>query len=84
MAIDEKGKRLTGSKTKEISEHVWGIITDAFQYSNESKSIPFEKTLKDFFNEEVARKDVPAEDKKLILQLAEQVSVLLCSLWLVV
>ena len=55
-----------------ISDLTWGIIGNAFTYSNDHKaSIPSEKSLMDFFKSEVQAKDLDDQTAKLVLQMAQ-------------
>ena len=70
--FDELGKRIDEKKSKELSELVWGVISDAFQHSNEkSASIPSSKSLKDFMVEKLGTKNISQMDRKMALQVAE-------------
>lgn len=65
---------MSQEKAKEHSELVWGIIADAFKYSNaESASIPSNKSLLDYFKMKLEEKDIEDESKKLVLQM--------CRIW---
>ena len=59
------------SRSDEFSGLMWGIISDAFKYSNETSAISPNRSLKDFFAEEVSNKEMSKEDKKVLLQMAE-------------
>ncbi|KAI9734593.1 MAG: hypothetical protein M1834_002194 [Cirrosporium novae-zelandiae] len=66
------GKLLSSEKALEYTSLLWGIISDAFQHSNEhSASIPMEKSLLDFFREKVDEKDLDQEDKDMIIDIAQ-------------
>ena len=70
--IDEMGRPMNQETANSLSEIVWGIIADAFKYSNHcSSSIPPDKSLRDFFVEKLGEKDLPQQDKKTILQMAQ-------------
>ena len=69
--IDETGRPMGQETANSLSEIVWGTIADAFKYSNDSSSIPPDKSLRDFFVEKLAEKDLPQEDKKTVLQMAQ-------------
>ena len=58
-------------RSDELSGLMWGIISDAFKHSNEASTISPNRSLKDFFTEEVSKKDMSDEDKKVLLQMAE-------------
>ena len=80
--FDEAGKLLNNEKANKISELVWGIISDAFKYSNESSSsIPPNRSLKDFFIHQIGEKDPSDVDKELILQMAEMWGAFVGSPW---
>ncbi len=52
--FDENGKVLEETKANRYSEIVWGIIADAFKYSNDhSSTIPPTQSLMDYFKEKV-------------------------------
>ncbi|KAI9769316.1 MAG: hypothetical protein M1835_006721 [Candelina submexicana] len=52
--FDEKGEMLEETKANRYSEIVWGIIADAFKYSNDySSAIPPNRSLMDFFKNKV-------------------------------
>jgi hypothetical protein len=53
------------------SDIFWGMVADAFKYSNDSTSIPPDRSLKDFFVAELEDKDLSADEKKLVLKTAE-------------
>ena len=68
---DESGQLLSDKKGLEISETVWGIIGEAFKYSNEhSGSIPPEMSLMDFFRNKVDDLKLDEPTAKLVLQMA--------------
>ena len=69
--FDENGDVLQQAKSDELSGLMWGVISDAFKYSNETPTISPNRSLKDFFAEEVSKKDMSDEDKKVLLQMAE-------------
>ena len=59
-------------KAAGLSEVLWGLISDAFKYSNEhSTTIPPSRSLLDFMVEEVDKKDLSKSDKHTVLQIAE-------------
>ena len=68
---DEDGHLMDPEKAGAISEMVWGTISDAFKYSNESSSIPADRSLKDYFVEKLDEKDIDEEQKRLVVQAAE-------------
>lgn len=54
MVFDEDGTRIPDSEVPEIAEGFWGIVSDAFQYSNDNTdTIPAERSLMDFVIEKV-------------------------------
>ena len=69
--FDEHGQVIKRSKSNELSELMWGIIADAFKYSNGSPDISPNKSLRDFFVEQLAEKDLSSANKKLLLQMSE-------------
>ena len=70
--FDEHGALLPPKQSEELGEIFWGIIADAFKYSNQnSPSIPPDRSLKDFAIEKLAEKDLSDSSKKLVRQMAE-------------
>ena len=69
--FDELGKVMEDEKAKKLAAIVWGIIADAFKYSNESESIPPDRSLRDFFVEQLEQKDLTEAEKKTVLQMGE-------------
>jgi hypothetical protein len=70
--FDQNGEVIGHDIATELLDLVWEIIREAFKYSNEECSnISPEKSLKDFFIEQVAEKRLSAEDQMLVLQMAE-------------
>jgi predicted NAD/FAD-dependent oxidoreductase len=78
--FDSLGNHMPDHDAAENTEHVWAIIEQAMKLSNEeSANIPAEKSLYDFFEEQVVkmlpsddRNDGEANKKRLtILQMAE-------------
>lgn len=68
---DELGHPLEEESGAKYSELVWGIISDAFKYSNEnSASIPPDQSLMDFFRTKVKEKDLDDHASKTVLQMA--------------
>ncbi|KKK15274.1 hypothetical protein ARAM_001925 [Aspergillus rambellii] len=60
--VDEK----TAGK---VAEFVWSTIGEAFKYSNSHKdTIPPEKSLLDFFHEQLEKTDFSPEEKRLCLE----------------
>lgn len=58
-------------KAKKHSELVWGIISDAFKYSNEqSDTIPPDRSLMEFFETKIKEKDLNGPSSRLVLQMA--------------
>ena len=68
---DELGHSMNEKYAEKMSELVWGIIADAFKLSNESSSIPQDRSLKDFFVEKVEQTGLEPKDKKVVLQIAQ-------------
>ncbi|MCJ1365539.1 hypothetical protein MMC16_004662 [Acarospora aff. strigata] len=59
-------------KATEYSEVVWGIVADAFKYSNQdSAAIPPTKSLMDFFREKVKERDIGEVEQEILLQMAQ-------------
>lgn len=72
VVFDESGHRLSEQTGQDISRIVWGIIDDAFKYSNkDSATIPPEKSLMDFFRTKVEEKKLDKYTSKLVLQHAQ-------------
>ena len=69
--FDQKGSRIGVEKSLQLSEIVWGIIGEAFKYSNESSDIPVDRSLKDFFIEKIEEHDLPHEDKMICIYMSE-------------
>jgi hypothetical protein len=70
--FDQKGEVINNDKATELLDLVWEIIREAFKYSNEECwNIAPEKSLKDFFIEQVVEKGLSEEDQMLVLQMAE-------------
>ena len=59
------------SRSDYLSELMWSIIADAFKYSNESPDISPNRSLKDYFVEEVSKRDLNQNDTRIVLQMAE-------------
>lgn len=71
---DQSGQLLSREECKQSSGLMWGIIEEAFDYSNKSSaSIPDDQSLLDYFKIRLKEKDVPAP-------LAERV-LLACRSW---
>lgn len=61
-------------RANEASDVFWGVVADAFKYSNENDSsseIPPDRSLKDFFVEKLEEKELEEADKKIVLQMAQ-------------
>lgn len=72
VVFDESGHQLSEQTGQEISGIVWGIIDDAFKYSNEdSATIPPERSLMDFFRKRVEEMKLDRYTSKLVLQCAQ-------------
>ncbi|MCJ1230922.1 hypothetical protein MMC12_007596 [Toensbergia leucococca] len=70
--FNELGHSLSEEKAIEYSELVWGIISDAFKYSNENTaSIPPNRSLMDYFKTKVEEKDLSRKQKSTILNMAQ-------------
>ncbi|KAI4170420.1 MAG: hypothetical protein LQ348_007110, partial [Seirophora lacunosa] len=66
---DPSGQLLSSEESKESSSLMWGIIEEAFEYSNKnSDSIPEDQSLLDFFKIKLQEKDVPAPLAERVLQ----------------
>lgn len=76
-AFDEDGQLLPPEEGEKISTLMWGIIEDAFEYSNKhGADIDPDKTLLDFFQEQVVRRIPDSEvdyvrRRRILLQMAE-------------
>lgn len=62
---------MDNAKATGFSELVWGVIADAFKYSNECATIPPDRSLKDFFIEKVGEKGLTDDENRVVLQMAE-------------
>lgn len=70
--FDSAGRVMNEEKAAIYSELVWGIIADAFKHSNEDSAyIPPEKSLMDFFRENVKEKDISEDEQTILLQMAQ-------------
>ncbi|KAJ5359548.1 uncharacterized protein N7496_011961 [Penicillium cataractarum] len=70
--FDQNGEVISNDKATELLDLVWEIIRDAFKYSNEDcANISPERSLKDFFTDQVSEKGLSEEDQMLLLQMAE-------------
>ena len=68
---DEVGDLIEKAKAREHNKVVWSIIGDAFGISSRSSaSIPQDKSLMDFFEEETKKKDLPQRSQQLVLHMA--------------
>ncbi|KAL8648201.1 MAG: hypothetical protein Q9210_005125, partial [Variospora velana] len=66
---DQSGQLLSPEECKQSSRLMWGIIEEAFDYSNKSSaSIPDDQSLLDFFKIKLKEKDVPAPLAERVLQ----------------
>ncbi|KAL9591469.1 MAG: hypothetical protein Q9179_007691 [Wetmoreana sp. 5 TL-2023] len=69
---DQVGRLLGKEESQQCFELFWGIIEEAFQYSNkESASIPQDQSLLDFFKIKVQEKNLSEPIKKRVLDLCE-------------
>jgi hypothetical protein len=75
--IDEHGQFISGEEAKELNEVMWGIIVDAFKYSNQNTAnIDPSLSLFDWFEERV-KESLPEGEpewerrRKAVLQSAE-------------
>lgn len=72
VVFDESGHQLSEQTGQDISRIVWGIIDDAFKYSNQdSATIPPEMSLMDFFRMKVKQQKLDKYTSKLVLQHAQ-------------
>lgn len=70
--FDQNGEVISHDKATELLDLVWEIITEAFKYSNEeSSNISLERSLKDFFIDQIGKKGLSQQDQTLVLQMAE-------------
>ncbi|KAK4147969.1 uncharacterized protein C8A04DRAFT_33531 [Dichotomopilus funicola] len=75
--FDEEGKLLPEEEGEKYSTILWGIIEEAFEYSNKhGASIDPQKSLLDFFQEHIAEKIPDTEEdyekkRNLVLRMAE-------------
>lgn len=65
------GARIGLEKSLQLSEIVWGIIGEAFKYSNEASDIPADRSLKDFFVEKLEKHSLSEEDRKICMHMSE-------------
>ncbi|KAL9600195.1 MAG: hypothetical protein Q9219_003338 [cf. Caloplaca sp. 3 TL-2023] len=66
---DPSGQLLSPKESQECSELMWGIIEEAFEYSNKnSASIPQDQSLLDFFKLKLKEKHVPQKTQERLLQ----------------
>jgi hypothetical protein len=69
--MDSEGHPMPMEKTALLSDRFWGLIVQAFQYSNDnSKTIPKEKSLLDYLKEKLNDAELSTEDKKTVLEMA--------------
>ena len=81
MAVfNQHGRMLPFSEAKEVSERFWGIVTDAFKFSNDhSATIPASQSLWNFVQEKAEDqflelpKDEAARKREEVLQMAAMV-----------
>ncbi|EUC48831.1 hypothetical protein COCMIDRAFT_33698 [Bipolaris oryzae ATCC 44560] len=75
--FDSLGKHMPDKEGAENSEHVWGIVERAMEFSNqESATIPAEMSLYDYFQEQVVKMfpgndEEPKKKRRVILEMAE-------------
>ena len=79
--FDEEGRALDSEQAGSLFEQVWGIIADAFKYSNASKDIPSTTSLKNFFVQQLKGKDLSESESKLIMQMGEMWGAFVGSPW---
>ena len=71
LVIRPDGNAVPPELYKRASEHMWGLIDDAFDESNrKGTKIRPTKSLKDYFTEKLA--DEPKDFRDLVMNLAEQ------------
>jgi monoamine oxidase len=71
LVMDSEGHPMPMEKTALLSDRFWGLIVQAFQYSNDnSKTIPKEKSLLDYLKEKLNDAELSTEDKKTVLEMA--------------
>jgi hypothetical protein len=70
--IDPFGKLMSDEDVATGLETMWGLVEDAFRYSNEEcLSIAPNLSLKDFFHNKLEKLPLMDEDKQQIMDLAE-------------
>lgn len=75
--FDSIGNHMPDKEAAENSEHVWAIIEQAMKFSNEeSANIPAERSLYEYFQEQVvkmfpAKNDEATKKQQIILEMAE-------------
>lgn len=72
LVYDELGQPLSDERGVEITELVWKVIGEAFQYSSEQSAfIPSDKSLMNFLMEKVNELKLDEMSSKLVLQMAQ-------------
>ncbi|KAI4177556.1 MAG: hypothetical protein LQ346_007668, partial [Caloplaca aetnensis] len=67
--FDHTGQPLSAEECKQCSGLMWGIIEEAFEYSNKhSASIPQDQSLLDFFKIKLKEKNLPETVEERVLQ----------------
>ncbi|MCJ1356288.1 MAG: hypothetical protein MMC33_006282 [Icmadophila ericetorum] len=63
---------MDAKRANDLFDLVWGIIADAFKYSNENATtVPTNESLKDFFVRKVDEKEASEVEKTQMMQMAE-------------
>ena len=71
--FDENGSTFDDTeRAQELHNTMWGIISDAFKYSNEQKHIPPHVSLRSFFLKEIETRELCPADARILLYMAEQ------------
>ena len=72
---------LDSEKSSSLFDLVWGLIADAFKYSNETKDIPSTMSLKDFFVKKLSDSELSETDSRLVMQMGEMWGAFVGSPW---
>ena len=71
LLFDSDGNPMPMKKTSQLSEMFWGLVVQAFQYSNDnSRTIPKEKSLLDYMREKLEATELSIEDQTTVLAIA--------------
>lgn len=69
LVLTSDGAVMDDRVSEKISDILWTIIQEAFNYSNTHQDdIPAEKSLLDFIRERLEKTDVSAEEKSLVIE----------------